>query len=347
MIPVVFAQTGAMQCQDVEILPHDLGLTHSKDAASEHLDIHTFSKFFTYQLPTGVDTKTNFVVTRFDPSNGVHGSHEMANGQRDLVLRLRATLRSADMDDIAQSMKVSVVEEKSGAVIVDGSTEEDDERSVHLDSLELSTSVSYLIKYEFFEKNVGLTSFEDKTISAAHMGASACSKPFVVQELVIASKDLVKQRAHRYLDKGPKNERRNDDEYDISTIDKHCDFSALNNSKEDLRHGENGLYCNRKSYKYSLKGESAQELNQIYKKSFTVAGAARESVTYLFDLTLGFDFATSGQLKAVLRRIDYDEEEHTFNYDPLACLYDHTCFESEQIGKNELNIFVILTPGDY
>jgi hypothetical protein len=64
-------------------------------------------------------------------------------------------------------------------------------------------------------------------------------------------------------------------------------------------------------------------------------------------LTLGFDFATSAQLKAVLRRVDAGAESAEFVYDPLACLYDHSCIESEQIGKNELNIDVILTSGDY
>jgi len=87
------------------------------------------------------------VQTRFNPTKGVHGAHEAVNRDRDLVLRLRASLRSADMDEITQSMKVSVVEEKSGRVIVEGSTEENDERSVHLDSLELSSSQSYLLKY--------------------------------------------------------------------------------------------------------------------------------------------------------------------------------------------------------
>ena len=51
---------------------------------------------------------------------------------------------------------------------------------MHLDSLDLRSDKSYTIKYEFFEKNVGLKSFEDRLISAGHMGAIACSKPFVI-----------------------------------------------------------------------------------------------------------------------------------------------------------------------
>mgnify|MGYP000462169904 CR=1 FL=1 len=34
-------------------------------------------------------------------------------------------------------------------------------------------------------------------------------------------------------------------------------------------------------------------------------------------------------------------------YDPLQCLLDHSCVESEQIGKNEVGIDVILTNGEY
>ena len=84
------------------------------------------------------------------------------------------------MDNADQGMKVTVTEEGTGRVVVDGSTEDYDERRVHLDSVDLSSSMDYTIKYEFYEKNVGLRSFEDKTISAGHMGASACSKPFVI-----------------------------------------------------------------------------------------------------------------------------------------------------------------------
>jgi len=89
-------------------------------------------------------------------------------------------MKSARMDNTAQGMKVSVVEESSGKIIVDGSTEDSDERNVHLDTIDISSSKTYLIRYQFYEKNIGLKSYEDKTISAAHMGAASCSKPFVV-----------------------------------------------------------------------------------------------------------------------------------------------------------------------
>ena len=76
-----------------------------------------------------------------------------------MILRLRASLRSQRMDYTDQGMRVSVIEEKSGNVIVDASSEEMDERNVHLDSISLSSDKSYTIKYEFFEKNVAHGSF--------------------------------------------------------------------------------------------------------------------------------------------------------------------------------------------
>ena len=154
-------------------------------------------------------------------------------------------------------MKVSVIDEKSGQTVIDGSTEEYDERKVHLDSLDLQSSRSYIIKYEFFEKNVGLKSFEDRLISAGHMGAIACSKPFVIQELTIISKDLISQRIKDYRDSHNLDNKKmlsklGGDEHQISDIDKRCDFSTLNNEKASYQHGENGLYCGKQSYTYSL-----------------------------------------------------------------------------------------------
>ena len=39
--------------------------------------------------------------------------------------------------------------------------------------------------------------------------------------------------------------------------------------------------------------EQPQELNGVYQTNFKIEGAEGEEVTYLFDLTLGFDFATA------------------------------------------------------
>ena len=51
-------------------------------------------------------------------------------------------------------------------------------------------------------------------------------------------------------------------------------------------------------------------------------------------------------MKALLRRVDGgDNQEYVYN--PLACLYDHSCVETEQLGKNELSLSVILPQGTY
>jgi hypothetical protein len=70
-----------------------------------------------------------------------------------------------------------------------------------------------------------------------------------------------------------------------------------------MRGGEKGLYCTRQSYSYPV-SSSKQELEVIFDKKFSIVGVEHQAVTYLFDLTLGYDFASSAQLKAILRRID-------------------------------------------
>lgn len=191
----------------------------------------------------------NVVQTRFDPRNVTDVTGELTD-PGEMVLRLRASLKSANMDNTQQSMKVTVIEEDGGKVIVDGSTEDHDERSVHLDSVALSNTTAYLIKYEFFEKNAKVSNHDDRIISASHMGASACSRPFVVAELVIQSKKLIQRRVSDYAKK--ERSSHHVPEEDISEL--HCDFSALDNSKADTQHGEKGLYCTRGAYTYSLAG---------------------------------------------------------------------------------------------
>jgi hypothetical protein len=37
-----------MHCEDIELLPRELTITRSRDTRDEKIDVHTFSKFFTY-----------------------------------------------------------------------------------------------------------------------------------------------------------------------------------------------------------------------------------------------------------------------------------------------------------
>lgn len=82
-------------------------------------------------------------------------------------------------------MKITVMEEDTGRIIVGGSSEGHDERSVSLDSVDLLSSKPYILEYEFFAKSVVMEGEDDVLVSGGHMGAMACTEPFIVQELVI------------------------------------------------------------------------------------------------------------------------------------------------------------------
>jgi hypothetical protein len=89
----VNAQAGAIACDDVVILPSSIAMTSSRDTGTPLLDVHTFTRFFTYQLPSDGPFHTNVVQTRFDASK-----EGFATTQKDLILRLRSSMRSARMD---------------------------------------------------------------------------------------------------------------------------------------------------------------------------------------------------------------------------------------------------------
>ena len=181
------------------------------------------------------------------------------------------------------------------------------------------------------------------------MGAISCSKPFVTQELAIVSKDLIVDRARKYKEikqSGRKEDSRQVEEQDITHIGEYCDFKTLDNTQASLERGESGLYCDRRTFSYRPQDSNSEELVVVYQKQFSVVGAEKEAVTYLFDLTLGFEFAAAAQLKALLRRAD-PQSDGEFRHDPLRCLYDHHCIESEMLAKNEISIAAILTSGDY
>jgi hypothetical protein len=158
-------------------LPKNIDPTLARDSREHHIDVHTFTKFYTQGAPSE-ETASHIVTARFDPRP--EKGQDTYQQNEEMILRLRASLKSANMDETMQSMRVKLIEEEGGKVIVDGSSEDNDERSVHLDSVELSTSKVYIIKYEFFEKTLAIKHFEDRTVSGAHMGASSCTKPFVV-----------------------------------------------------------------------------------------------------------------------------------------------------------------------
>lgn len=196
---------------------------------------------------------------KFDPRNpGWNSSNAQltpAQASGDLMLRLRASFRSPRMDSMDQGMKISVLEEDTGRVIISGSSEANDERTVHLDSLDLSSEKAYVFQYEFFEKSVTLEHEDDILVSGGHMGAMACTQPFIVQELAIVSKDLVHERVGHYnhppramMDVVEGRAL----EHEISEMPTHCDLTSLNNVAIDKIQGDTGLYCGRLDYTFPL-----------------------------------------------------------------------------------------------
>ena len=106
------------------------------------------------------------------------------------------------------------------------------------------------------------------------MGANACSKPHVVAELVVASKNLIEERSKVY-----KGEKTNDKtqvelyERDANQLTEVCDFRVLKNADADLKHGENGLYCTRNHFHYDLHQADSNGMNVILSEDFEVGGA--------------------------------------------------------------------------
>lgn len=63
----VMAQEAAMHCDDVALLPRGLAYTVAHDADQTYLDVHTHTKFFTFQIPSdGGDFQRNQVSYRFN-----------------------------------------------------------------------------------------------------------------------------------------------------------------------------------------------------------------------------------------------------------------------------------------
>ena len=51
-----------MHCDDVALMPKTIVPTRARDSKDRLLEIHTFQRFFTYQIPTKEDGRTNVVT---------------------------------------------------------------------------------------------------------------------------------------------------------------------------------------------------------------------------------------------------------------------------------------------
>jgi hypothetical protein len=59
------AQSSAMHCEDVALLPREVTYTAAHDTTEKYLAIHTHQRFFTYQIPTPEDKRLNVVTYKF------------------------------------------------------------------------------------------------------------------------------------------------------------------------------------------------------------------------------------------------------------------------------------------
>ena len=91
-------------------------------------------------------------------------------------------------------MRVSLLDEL-GAILVDATSVDDNEGLVKLDYLRLLPNKNYTIKYEFFDKQ--LVSNWD-TAQENSLSGVQCRLPFIVQELLIQDRRLVKSRIAKY-----------------------------------------------------------------------------------------------------------------------------------------------------
>jgi hypothetical protein len=55
-------------CEDVGFMPHDILVTRSLESAHNYTDIHTFQRYFTYQLDNGRNQSAGKLVQRFEPA---------------------------------------------------------------------------------------------------------------------------------------------------------------------------------------------------------------------------------------------------------------------------------------
>jgi hypothetical protein len=105
------------------------------------------------------------------------------------------------------------------------------------------------------------------------------------------------------------------------------------------------VYCAMQNYHYRTKAEFST-IVKIYEKDFEIVPLLRfnvTSITYHFDLQLGFNFLASPGIKVLLSRGD-------FNFsidDPFSCLGTKTCMLARITQKNMLRFSLLLTSGKY
>lgn len=74
-------------------------------------------------------------------------------------------------------MTVALYESESGSILVDATSQDDNEGSVKLEYLDLKPDIEYILKYEFFDKQlVDNWDLPENSISASY---TSCRLPFI------------------------------------------------------------------------------------------------------------------------------------------------------------------------
>lgn len=95
--------------------------------------------------------------------------------------------------------------------------------TVEMDYLELQAGRDYKLVYEFFDKEITAKTHEMEE-DTTQMSNTACSEPFITEELLVISKNLMKERIQSYV------QEQNKDEKSIEEFSP--DFESLDNEKD-------------------------------------------------------------------------------------------------------------------
>lgn len=90
-------------------------------------------------------------------------------------------------------MRVSLIEQESGSILIDATSIDDNEGVARLDYTSLSYDTMYVLKYEFFEQQI-VSSNSELSQTQFSTSNTECKLPFILQELLIIDSQLAKSR---------------------------------------------------------------------------------------------------------------------------------------------------------
>jgi hypothetical protein len=89
-------------------------------------------------------------------------------------------------------MRVTILETKSGSIIVDATSLDNDQGYINLESEKIEAGIEYTLRYDLYDKE--LVSNDDMPMLSRSSTNTRCKLPFITQELIIIDKRLLKHR---------------------------------------------------------------------------------------------------------------------------------------------------------